>query len=74
MKNPFKRLPPILYPLYIPYGLALLLYYFVTWLLGFWRCHNCNKTFWLTDGRYERLVCGEWKDTCEGCYTKLTSK
>lgn len=68
MKNPFKRLPPILYPLYIPllivYGVVCL----IGWLLGFFQCERCKKVYWITEEKHERIIYRfETETICSTC-------
>ncbi|MBE7117314.1 hypothetical protein FT641_27065 [Bacillus paranthracis] len=69
-----KRLPPILYPFYLAYAIIIQVGFLIGWLLGFWRCHSCKKTYWVTEDYVHRVRGGEYVDICESCYTKKSSK
>lgn len=50
-----KRLPPLALILVIPIYLIMTVLYIPAkicmWLLGFWKCHECKKTYWSNTAR-----------------------
>lgn len=74
-----KRLPPILVPFW---AVIYAIDFSVKWLLGFWECRNCHKTYWVKDDRYkvgvvkEKLFRGKiyYKNMticlCKKCYKR----
>ncbi|MEC3420663.1 hypothetical protein P4159_05660 [Bacillus thuringiensis] len=68
MKNPFKRMPPILYPFYIPLLVVFGFAYIIGWLLGFFQCEKCKKVYWITEEKHEITVYRfETETVCSTC-------
>lgn len=86
-----KRLPPILVPfwyaIFITDRLVRYSYKFILWLLGFWTCKDCGKTYGVFDERYKhfRIVRTIFEDNqykhvykkfniCRECKSKLSEE
>lgn len=71
-----KRMPPILVPIGIPFIIValigVLLFMLFYWLLGFWSCHKCNRTYWVIHDRKATNKTSDefWKEhVCDACQT-----
>lgn len=78
-----KRLPPVLVPFAAPFVIIVVIFVILCglfeWLLGFWRCTQCHRTYWITHDRKATKETEEdfWRDyVCDPCQTMnfLTGK
>ena len=47
-----KRLPPILFPVWLVMFILDRAYRTIMWLFGFWYCKDCKQRFGITDERH----------------------
>ncbi|MNB84588.1 hypothetical protein D3C75_314670 [compost metagenome] len=83
-KTGFKRLPPICYPFVFPFYLIFsfisALHVAIRWLLGFWICDYCGRSYGIKDDKYKIHISDYAEDEnynkCLACLTieKLTDK
>lgn len=76
-----KRIPPICYPLVAPFiaifFVFLGIYGSIRWLLGFWTCDFCKRSYSIRDEKHEIHMQEDWtQHKCDACitYEKLSGE
>jgi hypothetical protein len=81
-----KRLPPIMFPIWLIVFIFDNCYKLCIWLIGKWNCKDCGKRYGIYDERFEVLYQKEIfkkgklylkyksKKVCTSCYAKQQNK
>lgn len=65
-----RRFPPILFPIWLLIFLVRKTGKGLMWLVGFWKCHYCHSTHWITGERHVNIIQSPVIVTAKGNFIK----